>query len=106
MPLAVILFDAVKRVVRHGRASSACRISGAPNRPPVPRVFFEVVVAEKDAKGRVVSWFCEIFRVMREGRAKRVEGREERELRERSRVMSEGRSPKVGGREVSLLSCS
>lgn len=43
---------------------------------------------------------------MREGRAKREAGREDREFRERSRLMREGRSPKVVGSEVNLLSCS
>lgn len=91
-----------------GNDSSARRISGAPNRPPVPldAVVVEEGLVEKEAKGRVVSWLFEMLRVMREGSAKRLGGREVRELRERSRVMREGRSPKVIGSEVSLLSCS
>lgn len=56
MPLATSLLDEAMREIRHGRGSSARRISGAPKRfPDGARLWADEVVVKKDEKGRAVS---------------------------------------------------
>lgn len=55
MPLATNLLDEAMREVRHGRGSSARRISGAPKRFPDGARLWVGEVVEKDEKGRAVS---------------------------------------------------